>query len=199
MAVEGGDEVRVLRQGRGADGGNMLIAALRQGFGIGVMDPAGDHRAQAQLRRRRRAALGIAIVIHHRGAARRQQLIHAQAGEQMGFLRAQAMALRDARRVGRREADVLDHPAHDRQRRVIVDIDQAGHQHPVAPAEGAGGGPLLADPVGRADIEDAPVGDRDRAVGLGSRAGVQGQDQTPPDDEITGFHRLKVREAAQPD
>ena len=186
VAVPARDQLGILLQARLADGGDVFIAARGDRAGIGVVHAPGDHRAQAELGRGARQGRGIAIEVDHRGAAGAQQLVQAEARQRMGVLLAEPVALRDARRVHRRQPDILDHAAGDHERRVVVHVDQARHRDAAAGVEGRRRRPAPAESVGRADIDDGAVDDRDGAGLDGAVLAVEGQDQRAADQQVAG-------------
>jgi hypothetical protein len=141
VAVPALDQLSILLEARLADGATVLVLAGRQRTGVGIVHAAGDHGAQAKLGRRAGTGRRIAIEIDHGRAAGAQQLVHTEARQRIGVVRRQPVALRDAGRVHRREADILDHAARDHERRVVVDVHQARHDDAAFAVDRFGGRP----------------------------------------------------------
>ena len=189
VAVPAFDQIGILAQARLADGAAVVITAGGKCCRIGIVDTPGDDRTQPEIGGRTGAGPGIAIVVDNGGAARAQQLVHSEARQREGVVLGEPVPLRDAGRVHRREADVLDHAAGDHQRGMVVDVDQARHHDSVLAIDGRGRHPAGTELVRRADVDDRAVGDGDGASLKCPAPRIQRQDEIPGDQQVarTGF------------
>ncbi len=67
---------------------------------------------------------------------------------------------------------------------MVVAVDEAGMHHPAACVDAPVRAPLLLEPPRRADVGDALIDHRDRAVGVDGALTVHGENVAVDDDEV---------------
>ncbi len=159
--------------------------------GIGIADHLAHRALEAELLDEGREAFDILLELHDRGAAATQELEIVERADRRALLRAQDRRHRKIETGRRLEAGIFRAAAEDRVADMGVDVDEARRHDLAAPVDDPRDIRMtLLDGGGRADIDDLPALDDDRARLDDPAAGIDGQDRRILDHETHGDPRL---------
>jgi hypothetical protein len=156
-----------------ADRGVEAPLAMRDACEVDVVHAPARREPHAHLRHRLGGRVGVHEVVADQRGAEQHHLQRAEPGDRAGLLGRHVGALRDAGRVRRREAEVDRDATDHRQDRVVVDVDEAGHDDAAGQPQRLG----RRDPRGRRGAEpgDAAVEHADRGAAQLGADRIDGQ------------------------